>query len=139
MSAIKNMKKFLSVTLAVVFSLSCFAATGFSQSDCGQACCCSSNMQEMHHTARLQAPVDSNCCAPTSALPCGFTKNRNIELPAFTLAAGRINTGTSVGGSFVHIVSPVVNEFSLTRDGWPVAKILQQSTPLYLKHRSLLI
>jgi hypothetical protein len=84
------MKKFLSVILAVLFSLSCFAATGFSQSDCGQACCCSSNMQGMHHTTRLQAPVDSSCCAPTSAHPCGFTKNRNIELPAFTVSAGRI-------------------------------------------------
>jgi hypothetical protein len=133
------MKKFLSVILAVLFSLSCFAATGFSQSDCGQACCCSSNMQGMHHTTRLQAPVDSSCCAPTSAHPCGFTKNRNIELPAFTVSAGRINTDTSVDALFVQTTWSSVNDSILPHDRRPAAKIFKQSLPIFLQHNSLLI
>jgi hypothetical protein len=133
------MKKFLSVILAVAFSLSCFAATGFSQSDCGQACCCSANMQGLHHTTGLQAPLDSNFSAQTSAHRCGFAKNRKIELPAFTVSAGRINPGTSVGASFVYAVWSSVNDSILPHHWRQVAKLFKQSSPIFLQHRAFLI
>ena len=137
--AIKFMKKLLSLTLAVMFSLSIFAATGFSKSDCGQVCCCSSKMQGMQLTTRLQAQVNSNCCSQASEQPCGFTKNRNVELPLCTISAGRINTGTSVGAAFVQTTLLAANEFILNRARGPVAKFSIRSAPLYLQHLSLLI
>ena len=136
---IQTMKKSITVLLVFIFSLSLLAATGFSQTDCGQVCCCSSKMHGMQHTTKLQARVGTDCCSQTPTHSCGITKNRNVELPLCTISVGRANTGTTVGAPLVHTASAVTTEFSSALQGWPVAKFLQQSLPLYLKHRSILI
>ena len=133
------MKKSISLSLLLIFSLSLLAATGFSRSDCGQVCCCTTNMQGMQHSNKYQARVNSNCCSQTSAHPCGYTKSSNVELPLCTLSTGRIGNGSPVSASSALSVTAVVNEFDLTRDRWPVAKIPIQSSPLYLQHNSLII
>ena len=133
------MKKLISLTLAIILSLSLFAATGFSQSDCGQECCCSSNMQGMQHATKYQAQFKGDCCEQAPAHPCGFAKKRNIELPMYTLSAGRINTGTAVGASLVISESPSVNKLILPQQRWPLAQFSILSSPIYLQHRSLLI
>ena len=133
------MKKSITILLVFIFSLSLLAATGFSQTDCGQMCCCFSKTHGMQNTTKFQARVGTNCCSQTSAHSCGIAKNRNVELPLFTISAGRINTGTSLSASHVTNATFAVNEVDLARDGEPVAKIFKPPSPLYLQHLTLLI
>ncbi len=132
-------KKLISLTLAVTFVMGLFASTGFSRSDCGMACCCSSNMPDMKHTIRYQAQIDHGCCSQTAAHPCGLTKNQNLELPMLTLLAGRINSGTSVCAAVSPTGSSSINELVGVRDMWPVYIIPVQFSPIYLQHLSLII
>lgn len=133
------MKNLIPITLTIIFSLSMFAATGFSQLDCGEVCCCSSNIQGMQHPLKYQARIDSGCCSQAPTHPCGLTKHQNLELPMCALAAGRINSGASVG-AFVHpIGSAYDSALILSQNPWPVAKFSIQSPPIYLQHLSLLI
>ncbi len=132
-------KKLISLTLAATFVMGLFASTGFSQSDCGRACCCSSNMPDMKHIISYQAQIDHGCCSQTAVHPCGLAKNQNLELPMVTLLAGRINSGTSVNASVSRAATSSVNELVWIRDMWPVDEIPVQFSPIYLQHLSLLI
>ena len=132
-------KKLISLTLAVTFVMVLFASTGFSWTNCGMACCCSSNMSDMQHTSRYQAQIDHDCCSQTAAHPCDLTRNLNLELPMYTLLAGRINSGTSVSASVSPTESSSINELVWVRDMWPVTKIPIQSAPIYLQYLSLII
>lgn len=132
-------KKLISLTLAVAFVMGLFASTGFSRSDCGMACCCSSNMPDMKHTVRYEAQINHGCCSQTTVHPCGLTKSQNLELPMYTLLTGRINSGTSVNDSVSLTESSSVNELAWVRNMSPVDKIPIQFSPIYLQHLSLLI
>ncbi len=134
-----SIKKLISITLAVTFVMGLFASTGFSRSDCGMACCCSSNMPDMKHTVRYEAQINHGCCSQTTVHPCDLTKNQNLELPMYTLLTGRINSGTSVNVSVSPTESSSVNELAWNRDMSPVDKIPIQFSPIYLRHLSLLI
>jgi hypothetical protein len=133
------MKKSITILLVFIFSLSLLAASGFSQTDCGQVCCCSSKMHAMQHATKFQARAGTDCCSQTAAHACGIAKNRNVELPLCTISAGRINTGTSLSASHVTNAAVAVKEVDLARDGEPVAKIPKPPSPLYLQHLTLLI
>ena len=132
-------KKLISLTLAATFVLGLFASTGFSRSDCGMACCCSSNMLDMKHTVRYEAQINHGCCSQTTVHPCGLTKNQNLEIPMYTLLTGRVNSGTSVNVSVSPTESFSGNWLAWVRDMSPADKIPVQFSPLYLQHLSLLI
>lgn len=133
------MHKLISLSLAIIFSLSIFAATGFSQSDCGPVCCCSSNMPGMQHTSNYQAEIIGACCSQVDAHPCGFTKSQDFELPLCTISAGRINTGYSFGFS-----SHISDSFSTYKSNpsqqrWSLAIFSIPTSPIYVQHLTLLI
>ena len=129
----------ITILFVFIFSLSLLAASGFSQTDCGQVCCCISKINGMQHTTKFQARVGADCCSQTSAHPCGIANNRTVELPLCTISAGRINTVTSLSALPVTNAAFVVNEVDFARVGEPVAKISKASSPLYLQHLTLLI
>ena len=133
------MRKLTSLTLTIIFSLSIFAATGFSQSDCGPVCCCSSNMPGMQHTSKYQAQINGGCCSQVDAHPCGLTKSQDFELPLYTISAGRINIGYSFGFSPDISVSFSANRSILSQQRWSLANFSIPTSPIYVQHLTLLI
>ena len=133
------MRKLFSLTLAIVLILSLFAATGFSRSDCGRLCCCVAKVQGLHHATKYQAQINGNCCTDAPAHPCGFAKNQNIDLPMYTLSAGRTTTGSSTGTAVFLNASPCASKFIIPKFGWPLAGSHIVSSPIYLQHLSLII
>ncbi len=133
------MRKLTSLTLAIIFSLSIFAATGFSLSDCGQACCCSSNMPGMQQTTKYQSQIHGGCCSQMDAHPCGLTKSQDFELPLCTISAGRITTGYSFGFSPDISDSFSVNRSIPSQQRWSLAIFSIPVSPIYVQHLTLLI
>ncbi len=133
------MRKLISLTLTIIFSLSIFAATGFSQSDCGQVCCCSSNISGMQHTSEYQAHINGGCCSQVDAHPCGLTKSQDFELPLCTLSAGRITTGYSFGFSPVISDSFSANKSIPSQQRWSLTIFSIPTSPIYVQHLTLLI
>lgn len=139
LTAIIDMRKYLSLILAIALILSLFAATGFSRSDCGKVCCCVSKIQGLQHTAKYQAQINGNCCTDAPAHPCGFAKNHNIDLPMCTLSVCRTTAGSSAGTAVILNDPPYANKFIIVKSGSPLAKTYAVSSPIYLQHLSLLI
>ena len=133
------MHKLISLTLAIIFSLSIFAATGFSQSDCGPVCCCSSNMPGMQHTSNYQAEINGGCCSQVDPHHCGLTKRQDFGLPLCTISAGRISTGYSFGLSSDSSDSFFTNKYNSSQQRWYLAIFSIPTSPIYVQHLTLLI
>ncbi len=133
------MRKIIALTLSIIFSLSIFAATGFSQSDCGQTCCCSSNMPGMQHTSEYQAQINGGCCSQVNAHPCDLTKGQDFELPLWTLSAGRISTCYYFGFSLYSSDSFSANRSTPSQQRWSLASFSIPTSPIYVQHLTLLI
>jgi hypothetical protein len=133
------MRKSLSFVLVVLLSLSFLAAPGFSYSDCGENCCCSSNMTAMHHTVTHTAQIKGNCCPEVAALPCGLKKSQNFELPMCALSTARAETNSSADTA-AFIKSPFYSNIGFNHKRvWLSANTFLLSSPIYLQHLSLLI
>jgi hypothetical protein len=133
------MRKSLSMVLVIFLSLSFLATPGFSYSDCGKNCCCSSNMTALHHTATHPAQINGNCCPEVAALPCGLKKSQNFELPMCAISAGRAETNSSADAA-VSIKAPFYSNIGFKHNRvWLSAGTFFQSSPIYLQHLSLLI
>ena len=133
------MHKLISLTLAIIFSLSIFAATGFSQSDCGPVCCCSSNMPGMQHASKYQAHINAGCCSQADAHPCCLTKSQEFELPLCIISAGRISAGYSFGFSSDISDSFFTNKSNPSEQRWSLAIFSIPTSPIYVQHLTLLI
>ncbi len=133
------LRKVLCFSLTILFSLSFFAATGFSSSDCGQMCCCSSKMNAMHPAIKDPLKLNGDCCSQTPAHACGLTGNQNVKLPICTLHFVRAETNGS-SGTAVIINTPIYTKnLIISHYGWHSDKTPVQFTPIYLQHLSLLI
>ena len=133
------MKKSFSLVLVIFLSLSFLAAPGFSYSDCGENCCCASNMTAMHHTATYPAEIQGNCCPEAASLPCSLEKSRDFELPMCAISNARIEAN-GFGDTAANIELPFCsdNKFKHNRM-WLSAFTPLQFSPIYLQHLSLLI
>ena len=133
------LRKILCFSLAILFSLSFFATTGYSNSDCGQMCCCSSKMNAAQPAINDPAKLNGDCCSQTPAHSCGFTGNHNVKLPICTLHFVRAETN-GFSGTAVIISAPVYTQnLIISKNGWHSDKTPVQLTPIYLQHLSLLI
>jgi hypothetical protein len=133
------MRKSLSLVLVIFLSLSFLATPGFSYSDCGKNCCCSSNMTPMQHTTNHQAQFKGNCCPEAAALPCGLKKSQDLEFPMCALSVCRAGTNNPAG-IVVNLCDPFyannINKHKIIR---LLVDTSLQSSPIYLQHLSLLI
>jgi hypothetical protein len=133
------MRKSLSLILVVFLSLSFLATTGFSYTDCGKNCCCSSNMNAMHRTAKHPAQIKGNCCPDVNALPCGLKKEQDFELPVCAISTARAETNSAAGTVAYLKVALYGNSGFKHKRVWFSASTFVQSSPTYLQHLSLLI
>jgi len=133
------MRKSLSLVLVIFLSLSFLATPGFSYSDCGENCCCSSNMTAIHHTATRPAQIKGNCCPEAASLPCGLKKSQKFEFPLCALSTARAETyGSADTAAFIkHLFYSNIG--SNHNRVWLSASTFLQSSPIYLQHLSLLI
>ena len=133
------MRKSLSLVLVIFLSLSFLVAPGFSYSDCGKNCCCSSNMTAMHHTVNHTAQIKGNCCPEVAALPCGLKKSQSFELPMCAISTARAETFSSADTA-AFIKGPFYSNIGFNHNRvWLSANTFLQSSPIYLQHLSLLI
>jgi hypothetical protein len=133
------MRKLLSLALVIFLSLSFLAAPGFSYSDCGKNCCCSSNMTAMHHPVTHTAQIKGDCCAEVAALPCGLKKSQDFELPMCAVSNARAEANGSAN-AVAYIKVPFYSNIGFTYHRvWLSANTLLHSSPIYLQHLSLLI
>ena len=133
------MQKSFSSVLVIFLILSFLATPGFSYSDCGQKCCCSSNMTAMHPAAMHPAQIKGNCCPEAAALPCGLKKSRAFELPMCALSNARAESNGSAFSAAVLKDSFPGNIGIEHIRVWCSADTFLQSSPIYLQHLSLLI
>jgi hypothetical protein len=133
------LRKILCFSLTLLFSLSFFAATGFSNSDCGQMCCCSSKMNATQFAIKNTLKLNSDCCSQTPAHSCGLTGNHNVKLPICSLHAVRPGTNSSSCTTGI-INGPIyIDNLILSQYGWHSDITPIQFTPIYLQHLSLQI
>lgn len=133
------MRKPLSFILVIFLSLSFFTATGFSYSDCGKSCCCSSNMKGLHFRTKHQAQFNGGCCSKAALYPCGFNSSPRFELPICTISVVRADMH-SLTTPVVNVSESFTNNKIHKHNGvWLAAKSSIQSSPIYLQHLSLQI
>jgi hypothetical protein len=133
------MRKSLSLVLIIFLSLSFLAAPGFSYSDCGENCCCSSNMTAMQHNTNHQAVFKGNCCPEVAALPCGLKKSNDFEFPMCAVSNARAEAN-GFANAVAYIKAPFHSNIGFTYNRvWLSADTFMQSSPIYLQHLSLLI
>jgi hypothetical protein len=135
----KYSRKILCFSLAVLFSLSFFATSGFSNSDCGQMCCCSSPMNSTHHAIKNSVKLNGDCCSQMPTHACRLTGGNKVELPICTLHAVRADTGGSLDAAAIITTQIYTKNLIRSKYGQHSNKRLLQFTPIYLQHLSLII
>ena len=133
------LQKILCFCLTMLFSLSFLATSGFSNSECGQMCCCSSKMNMKHPVIKNTVKLNGDCCAQTPAHSCGITGSNTVELPVCTLHVVRAETNGSSGTAVICSTPIYTGNIGILKYGSQFDESTVQSTPIYLQHLSFLI